>query len=227
MKLILETTTGALVPGGVSPPLPRGGLDTVFLQFVTNNVAGLLAGGAPIALKLYSPADLETPLVTLAAWSTLAGDLGYSGSLDTLSGGLAYLQRGTLFGRISYGTPNVDSGWFLVNYGVGASGAAPVTPIVISQPTGPVNYVQDIGTFGDGDVVIVQVAADRTRTGTSQHCEYYPKDDKVILNGGTAKLVDSRKGVTVGRQLTFFSKKDRLLVDGEANAPVVSDMLRK
>jgi hypothetical protein len=38
--------------------------------------------------------------------------------------------------------------------------------------------------------------------------------------------VDSRKGVTVGSKLTYFSKGDRLLVEGGPKAPVVSDLLK-
>ncbi|MBI5768763.1 MAG: hypothetical protein HZA93_13275 [Verrucomicrobia bacterium] len=157
MKLILETTTGQLVPAGVAPNLPRGGLEPTFLQFVTNSVAGLLVGGAPIALKLYSPADLVNPIATFNVWTASPADVGYTAQLDTLAESLAYLQRGTLVAKISYANPNVDSQNFLVNYGTGASGGgAPVTPIVITQPTGPVNYVQPIGQFG-GRLAVNQV----------------------------------------------------------------------
>jgi lipopolysaccharide export system protein LptA len=69
--------------------------------------------------------------------------------------------------------------------------------------------------FADGTVKVVEIAAQgRTRTGTSDHCEYYTKDDKVVLNGGTAQLVDSYKGITKGSQLTYYSDDDRLLVQG-------------
>jgi lipopolysaccharide export system protein LptA len=75
-------------------------------------------------------------------------------------------------------------------------------------------------------VVVFQANPDRTRTGTSQHCEYYPKQNKVILNGGVAKVIDSRKGTTVGQQLTYLSDTDETLVEGGKNAPVVSNMMR-
>ena len=80
--------------------------------------------------------------------------------------------------------------------------------------------------FADGDVIVFQANPDRTRTGASQHCEYYPKQNKVILNGGLAKVVDSRKGTTEGRQLTYLSDTDETVVEGGKNAPVVSDMRR-
>jgi lipopolysaccharide export system protein LptA len=81
--------------------------------------------------------------------------------------------------------------------------------------------------FADGGVVIVQKAADRTRTGTAEHSEYYVAESKVILNQGKPKLVDSFKGTTEGRQLTYFSNNDRLLVDGEKDKPAESNLRRK
>jgi hypothetical protein len=137
MNLILETTTGQLVPSGVAPRLPRGGVETVLVQFVTNGVAALLPAGAPIALKLYAPSDLANPVATLSVFAAVAADLLYSGQLDTLAGGLAYLERGTLHARVSYGTPNVDSAWFQLLYGSSqsASGSKPVS-LVIPQPVG-------------------------------------------------------------------------------------------
>jgi lipopolysaccharide export system protein LptA len=68
--------------------------------------------------------------------------------------------------------------------------------------------------FANGQVVIVQTAPDRRRTGTAEHAEYYMADDKIILEGGQPKMVDSLKGTTTGKQLTYFSKNDRLLVNG-------------
>jgi hypothetical protein len=157
MNLILETTTGQLVPAGTSPNLPRAAAEAVFLQFVTNAAAGLLAGGAPIALKLYMPGDLVNALATFNAFVASPADLGYKATIDAVSGGLAAIERTTLFAKVSYANPNVDSQWFLVNYGVGTStAAAPATQIVISQPSGPVNYVQSIGLFA-GRLAVNQI----------------------------------------------------------------------
>jgi lipopolysaccharide export system protein LptA len=71
------------------------------------------------------------------------------------------------------------------------------------------------------------MSAGRTRTGTSDHLEYYPKEDKVILNGGLAKMADTRKGTTIGQQLTYFSNTDHVIVEGMPKKPVVTDMNRQ
>ncbi len=79
--------------------------------------------------------------------------------------------------------------------------------------------------IANGDVQISQVVSPtRTRTGTAEHCEYYTKDDKVILNGGTPQMHDSLKGITKGRQLTYFSDDDHLIVEGQKNQVAVSQM---
>lgn len=82
--------------------------------------------------------------------------------------------------------------------------------------------------IADGNVSISdQVAANRTRTGTGEHCEYYTKEDKVVLNGGAPQMVDSHKGTTRGRQLTYFSGDDHMIVDGEKKALAFTDMNKK
>jgi len=73
--------------------------------------------------------------------------------------------------------------------------------------------------FADGAVKIVSTAEKRTRTGTGEHGEYYTTEQKVIMNGGDTLLVDSIKGQTRGKQLTWWSNNDRLLVNGVENRP--------
>lgn len=80
--------------------------------------------------------------------------------------------------------------------------------------------------FADGAVKIVSNADKRTRTGTSDHAEYYTNDQKVILEQGDPLLVDSLKGQTRGQQLTWWANNDRLLVNGVESKPVDS-LLRK
>ena len=81
--------------------------------------------------------------------------------------------------------------------------------------------------FADGQVEIVQTAPGRVRNGTSEHAEYYVDEDKVILEGGSPLFVDSLRGNTRGEKLTWFSKDDRLLVNGVESKPVKTVMHKK
>ena len=82
--------------------------------------------------------------------------------------------------------------------------------------------------FADGNVKVVQVMADRrTRTGTSEHCEYYPKDSKVVLNGGNPQVVDSYKGVIKAHQLTYFADADRVIAEGQKQQLAFTQMKKK
>ena len=79
-----------------------------------------------------------------------------------------------------------------------------------------------------GDVTVFQqTATNRTRTSTSDRCEYWTKDDKVVLNGGKPQMVDSLKGVTKGDQLTYFNHDDRLIVDGKSKKLAFTQMKMK
>jgi hypothetical protein len=49
----------------------------------------------------------------------------------------------------------------------------------------------------------------------------------VLLYGGAPTLVDSLKGTTTGRRLTYFASRDRLLVDGQERTPAVSLIQRR
>jgi lipopolysaccharide export system protein LptA len=85
--------------------------------------------------------------------------------------------------------------------------------------------------FADGAVKIVSVTtpgkATRTRTGTSDHAEYYADEQKVILQKGQPLLVDSVKGNANGQQLTWWANNDRLLVDGGDSKPAQSTIRKK
>jgi lipopolysaccharide export system protein LptA len=98
--------------------------------------------------------------------------------------------------------------------------------------------------FADGAVKIVSNAVNpgagsspgtggrRTRTGTSEHAEYYTADQKVILNTPSESqsrplMVDSVKGRTTGKQLTWFSNNDRLVVDGVESQPAETTLRKK
>ena len=85
--------------------------------------------------------------------------------------------------------------------------------------------------FADGAVKIVSISTTgkttRTRTGTSEHAEYYADEQKVILQKGQPLLVDSVKGNATGQQLTWWANNDRLLVEGEANKPAEGTIRKK
>ncbi|HWZ33438.1 MAG TPA: LptA/OstA family protein [Bryobacteraceae bacterium] len=87
--------------------------------------------------------------------------------------------------------------------------------------------------LADGTVKVVSTSEKlkRTRTSTSEHAEYYAGEEKVLLNGGDPLLLDIVKGQpgnqTRGKQLTWFSNDDRLIVDGAVNDPVKSTIRKK
>jgi lipopolysaccharide export system protein LptA len=86
--------------------------------------------------------------------------------------------------------------------------------------------------YADGAVKIVSSTeapglAKRTRTGTSEHGEYYADEQRVVLETGDPLLVDSVKGQTRGKQLIWFANNDRLLVNGVENRPADSLLRRK
>jgi len=83
--------------------------------------------------------------------------------------------------------------------------------------------------LADGTVKIVSTSEKlkRTRVGTSEHAEYYADQEKVILTGGEPLLVDSVKGQTRGKQLTWFANDDRLIVDGADKKNPARSVIRK
>jgi lipopolysaccharide export system protein LptA len=81
--------------------------------------------------------------------------------------------------------------------------------------------------FADTHVEVHETALDRTRDAWSEHAEYYVDEDKVILEGGQPRFVDSTRGTTRGQKLTWYSSDDRLLVNGVAQQPVKSVLHRK
>ena len=81
--------------------------------------------------------------------------------------------------------------------------------------------------IADGAVEIVQKIPGRTRTGSAEHAEYFPDEEKVILREGKPQLVDSLKGETHGVELTYFANDDRLQVVGSTDQPAKSQIRRK
>jgi lipopolysaccharide export system protein LptA len=70
----------------------------------------------------------------------------------------------------------------------------------------------------DGDVVVHQP----NRRAEGQKLVYTAADDKFVLTGGPPSIFDAEQGKVTGVSLTFFRRDDRVLVDGEARTPVVT-----
>ena len=68
------------------------------------------------------------------------------------------------------------------------------------------------------NVVVIQP----TRRGEGQTLVYTASDDKFVLTGGPPSIFDAERGKITGVSLTFFRADDRVLVEGEAITPVVT-----
>jgi len=69
-----------------------------------------------------------------------------------------------------------------------------------------------------GDVLIQQP----NRRAEGQNLLYTAADDKFVLTGGPPSIFDAEQGKITGVSLTFFRGDDRVLVEGEASTPVVT-----
>jgi lipopolysaccharide export system protein LptA len=71
-----------------------------------------------------------------------------------------------------------------------------------------------------GDVVVQQP----NRRAEGQKLVYTTADDKFVLTGGPPSIFDAEQGKITGVSLTFFRRDDRVLVEGGASSPVVTEM---
>jgi len=69
-----------------------------------------------------------------------------------------------------------------------------------------------------GNVVVQQP----TRRAEGKTLVYTAADDKFVLTGGPPSIFDAERGKVTGVSLTFFRGDDRVLVEGEASTPVVT-----
>jgi len=85
--------------------------------------------------------------------------------------------------------------------------------------------------FATGSVEIVDRRADLLRQGWSEQAEYLVTNNKLTLEGGRPRMVDTQGGIprrtATGNQLVWIAQDERLLVDGEEAKPGVSTMKRK
>jgi lipopolysaccharide export system protein LptA len=69
-----------------------------------------------------------------------------------------------------------------------------------------------------GHVVLLEPG----RRANGQTLVYTASDDKFVLTGGPPSIFDAEHGKITGVSLTFFRADDRVLVEGEASTPVVT-----
>ena len=70
----------------------------------------------------------------------------------------------------------------------------------------------------EGHVLILQP----NRRAEAERLVYTAADDKFVLTGGPPSIFDAEQGKITGVSLTFFRADDRVLVEGEASTPVVT-----
>jgi lipopolysaccharide export system protein LptA len=54
------------------------------------------------------------------------------------------------------------------------------------------------------------------RRSFSDLAEYFRKEEKVVLTGGTPTIVDSERGSATGARLTIYMDDDRISVEGDS-----------
>jgi len=69
-----------------------------------------------------------------------------------------------------------------------------------------------------GHVLVLQP----NRRAEGEKLVYSAADDKFVLTGGPPSIFDAEQGKVTGVSLTFFRADDRVLVEGEASTPVVT-----
>jgi lipopolysaccharide export system protein LptA len=72
--------------------------------------------------------------------------------------------------------------------------------------------------IAEGNVVVVQPS----RHADGKRLVYTASDDKFVLTGGPPSIFDAERGKITGVSLTFFRGDDRVLVEGAASTPVVT-----
>jgi lipopolysaccharide export system protein LptA len=63
----------------------------------------------------------------------------------------------------------------------------------------------------DGNVVLIQPG----RRGVGDKLAYTSEDGRAVLTGKSARVDDAEKGTTMGSQLTFYSRDDRISVENQ------------
>ena len=84
---------------------------------------------------------------------------------------------------------------------------------------------QSAAGLGQLDWMVAQgkvVVQEPKRRAEGEKLVYTTRDDKFVLTGGPPCIFDAEHGKITGVSLTFFRRDDRVLVEGEASTPVVT-----
>lgn len=85
--------------------------------------------------------------------------------------------------------------------------------------------------FATGAVEITETREPRIRQGWGERGEYQVRENRIELEGGTSRMVESLKGITQrtaqGKRLAWFSAQEQLWVDGAEQRPAVANLRKK
>jgi lipopolysaccharide export system protein LptA len=93
------------------------------------------------------------------------------------------------------------------------------------RPISQTSYNQSLTSAGQLDHMVAQsdvVVVQPNRRAVGDRLVYTAADSKFVLTGGPPSIFDAEQGKITGVSLTFFRGDDRVLVEGEANTPVVT-----
>lgn len=74
-----------------------------------------------------------------------------------------------------------------------------------------------------GAVRIDESSARGVRSAAAEAAEYVAAEDKMLLSGGQPYIFDEQRGYTRGRQLTYYTRDDRIFVHGDGVARTVTE----
>ena len=92
------------------------------------------------------------------------------------------------------------------------------TSPAVSKASGPGGPSQVERIVADGNILIVQPQ----RRAQGNHLVYTAAEEKFVLTGGPPSIFDAEHGKVTGDSLTFYKRDDRVLVEGEAKSPTVT-----
>jgi lipopolysaccharide export system protein LptA len=92
-------------------------------------------------------------------------------------------------------------------------------------PRSQTSAIQPVATPGQLDRMVAEgnvLIQQPNRRAEGQKLIYTAAEDKFVLTGGPPSIFDAEQGKITGVSLTFFRRDDRVLVEGEASSPVVT-----